>query len=215
MTDKIEVLEDIHDAVFDGDIPAATQLVRVALDAGLPPGSILNEGMIPAMDEVGRLYECGDFYLAEMLVAARAMQAGVAVLKPHLLDASVESAGRVVIGTVKGDMHDIGKNLVAMMLEGAGYEVHDLGTDVHPQRFVAAVQETGPQIVALSALLTTTMANMRATLDALETAGVRRDVKVIVGGAPVTESYAHTIGADGYTADASQVAALVRGLLAV
>jgi 5-methyltetrahydrofolate--homocysteine methyltransferase len=165
------------------------------------------------MDEVGGMYECGEFYLAEMLVAARAMQAGVAVLQPHLREANAKATGRVVIGTVKGDMHDIGKNLVGMMLEGAGFLVHDLGTDVHPQRFVDAIQSYQPDIVALSALLTTTMANMKVTLDAFESAGVRNKVKVMVGGAPVNDAFAKQIGADGYTADASQVAALARSLV--
>jgi 5-methyltetrahydrofolate--homocysteine methyltransferase len=207
-------LQDVYDAVLDGDTPGTEAMVRDALAAGERAEVILNQAMIPALEEVGQLFEDGEYYLAEMLVSARAMQAGVALLRPHLLDAKVESAGKVVIGTVKGDMHDIGKNLVGMMLEGAGYEVTDLGTDVAPQRFIAAIEEGQAQVIALSALLTTTMSNMKVTLDAFNAAGVRGRVKVIVGGAPVTESYAQQIGADGYTADASQVVPLVRALLA-
>ncbi|MGL4647958.1 MAG: cobalamin B12-binding domain-containing protein [Caldilineaceae bacterium] len=208
-----ELLADLQAAILDGDGSEVAALVQDALNAGHNPAHLLNNTMIPAMDIVGEKYECGDFYLAEMLVSARAMQAGVLVLRPHLLDANVKAVGTVVMGTVKGDMHDIGKNLVVMMLEGAGFEVHDLGTDVHPQRFVEAVRERQPQVVALSALLTTTMANMKGTVDALVEAGLRQNVKVIVGGAPVTHAYAQAIGADGYTADASQAAALVHSLI--
>lgn len=209
-----EQLQEVYDAVLDGDTPGTEAMVRHALADGVAASAILNQAMIPALEEVGVLFENGEYYLAEMLVSARAMQAGVGLLRPHLLDANVASAGRVVIGTVKGDMHDIGKNLVGMMLQGAGYEVTDLGTDVSPQRFIAAIEAGQAQVVALSALLTTTMANMKVTIDALGAAGVRDQVKVIVGGAPVTDSYAHQIGADGYTADASQVVPLVRTLLA-
>ena len=207
-------LQDVYDAVLDGDTPGTEAMVRAALAGGERAEVVLNQAMIPALEEVGQLFEDGEYYLAEMLVSARAMQAGVALLRPHLLAAKVESAGKVVIGTVKGDMHDIGKSLVGMMLEGAGYEVTDLGTDVTPQRFIAAIEGGQAQIVALSALLTTTMSNMKVTLDAFAHAGVRDRIKVIVGGAPVTESYAQAIGADGYTADASQVVPLVRSLLA-
>jgi 5-methyltetrahydrofolate--homocysteine methyltransferase len=207
-----ERLQAIYDAVLEGDIPATQQGVVAALAANEAPDAILNQAMVAAMDAVGERYECGEYYLAEMLVAARAMQAGVTVLRPHLAASHVQSAGRVVLGTVKGDMHDIGKNLVGMMLEGAGFEVYDLGADVAPQRFVQAVQERQPDIVALSALLTTTMANMKITIDALTAAGLRHKVKVIVGGAPVNQEYAAQIGADGYTRDASQAAGLARSL---
>lgn len=208
-----EILEDIYDSILDGDLAGTTDAVTKAIAANLGAERILNDAMIPAMDKVGEQYECGEFYLAEMLVSARAMQAGVGLLRPHLRQANVQSTGKVVIGTVKGDMHDIGKNLVAMILEGAGFDVVDLGTDVSPQRFVTAVQETAPNIVALSALLTTTMANMKATVDALSVAGLRGQVKVIVGGAPVNEAYAAQIGADGYSQDASQAAALARSMM--
>ncbi len=208
-----EIFEKIHESILEGDNPGAQAAVKQALASGYTAQEILNDAMIPAMDEVGKQYECGEFYLAEMLVAAKAMQASVALLRPYLREANVESTGKVIIGTVKGDLHDIGKNLVAMILEGAGFEVIDLGTDVSPQRFVAAVQENSPHIVALSALLTTTMSNMKATVDALTAAGVRSQVKVMIGGAPVNDEYALHIGADGYTPDASQAVALARSLV--
>lgn len=166
------------------------------------------------MAEVGRRFEEGDYFVPELLIAAHAMQAGLASLKPHLQQGELKAAGTVVIGTVKGDLHDIGKNLVAMMLEGAGFEVIDLGADVPPEKFVDAVRTNGAQIVAMSALLTTTMPNMKATLDALQAAGIRQQVKVMVGGAPVTDSYASQIGADGFAPDASRAVHLARSLLA-
>jgi len=175
-------------------------------------GDLHNKALIAAMDEVGRRYEEGDFFVPEMLIAARAMQSGLHVLKPHLVQGDVGSAGKIVIGTVKGDLHDIGKNLVAMMLEGAGFEVIDLGTDVDPQRFVQSAKD-GAQVIGLSALLTTTMSNMAVTIDALKQAGVRDQVKVIVGGAPVTAEFAKQIGADGFAPDASTAARVVRQLL--
>ena len=169
--------------------------------------------MIAAMKEVGRLFEEGDYFVPEMLIAARAMQAGMALLKPHLLSSEVKSAGRVAIGTVKGDLHDIGKNLVALMLEGAGFEVIDLGVDVPPEKFVDAITNSGADIVAFSALLTTTMPNMKVTIDAIQAAGLRDKVKVIIGGAPVTQAYADQIGADGYSADASRAVSLAKSLM--
>ena len=210
-----ELLDAVYAAVLDGDIPGAPATVRAALDGGLDAETILREGMIAAMTKVGELYECGDFYVAEMFTSAKALQAALVVLRPLLQQAQVEAAGTVVIGTVKGDMHDIGKNLVTMMLEGAGYAVHDLGADVHPSRFVAAVTELQPDIVALSALLTTTMPSMQATIDALAAAGLRDRVKVMIGGAPVNEEYAEHIGADGYAQDASQAVALAKALMSV
>jgi 5-methyltetrahydrofolate--homocysteine methyltransferase len=166
------------------------------------------------MDEVGRRFEEGDFFVPEMLIAARAMQAGLGFLKPYLQESDIKSAGTVAIGTVKGDLHDIGKNLVGMMLEGAGFEVKDLGVDVSPESFVQAVQQ-GAQVVGMSALLTTTMGNMQRTIEALNQAGVREQVKVVIGGAPVTEDYAAKIGADGYAPDASSATRVVRSLLSV
>jgi 5-methyltetrahydrofolate--homocysteine methyltransferase len=165
------------------------------------------------MAEVGRLFESGEFYVPEMLVSARAMQTGMAVLKPHLIEANIQPAGKVAIGTVKGDLHDIGKNLVVMMLEGAGFEIQDLGTDVAPEKFVAAVQVGGVDILALSALLSTTMFYMKATIDALNDAGVRRQIKVMIGGAPITDEYSRQIGADGFAPDASRAVTLAKLLL--
>ena len=210
-----ELLDAIFDAVMDGDIPGAPATVQAALDGGLDAETILRDGMIAAMTRVGELYECGDYYVAEMFTSAKALQAALTVLRPMLQQSQVQATGTVVIGTVKGDMHDIGKNLVTMMLEGAGYAVHDLGADVHPSRFVAAVEEVHPDLVALSALLTTTMPSMQATVDALTTAGLRARVKVMIGGAPVNEEYAEHIGADGYAQDASQAVSLANALMQV
>ncbi len=210
---EVSTLDDLFDAVLDGDMGAVPRLVQCALDEGVPAAEILEEGLIAAMDEVGCLFEEGEYFVPEMLIGARAMKAGLAVLKPHLMDSGVKAAGKVVLGTVAGDMHDIGKNLVAMMLEGAGFEIVDLGTDVDPERFVAAVRE-GTDLLGLSALLTTTLPNLTETLKALEAAGIRNTVKVMVGGAPVTADYARKIGADGYAPDASQAVALAKSLMA-
>jgi 5-methyltetrahydrofolate--homocysteine methyltransferase len=165
------------------------------------------------MAEVGKRFEEGEFYVPEMLIAARAMQSGLALLKPHLQQTDLQSSGKVVIGTVKGDLHDIGKNLVAMMLEGAGFEIIDLGTDVSPDKFVAAAREHQADFVAMSALLTTTMPNMKVTIDALQAAGIRQQVKVLIGGAPVTENFVRQVGADGYAPDASRAVAVAKSLL--
>lgn len=208
-----ELLDALFAAILDGDIPGAPGAVQAALDAGLEPERILNEGMIAAMSRVGELYECGDYYVAEMFTSAKALQAALAILRPRLLQSQVQAVGTVVIGTVKGDMHDIGKNLVTMMLEGAGFTVYDLGPDVHPSRFVTAVLEHKPDIVALSALLTTTMPAMQTTIDALAAAGLREQVKIIVGGAPVNNEYAEHIHADGYAPDASQAVTLAKALV--
>lgn len=206
-------LQEVFNAILDGQQNAVPTAVQAAIDAGIDLSRILNNGMISAMAEVGRRFEEGEYFVPEMLVSARAMQAGLAILKPHLAQSNILSTGKVVIGTVKGDLHDIGKNLVAMMLEGAGFEVLDLGTDVAPEKFVAAVKSNHPDLLALSALLTTTMSNMKATLDALQAEGVREQVKVIIGGAPVTEAYARQIGADGYSPDASRAATLAKALV--
>ena len=208
-----EHVKKIYAGILEGQHKQVAADVQAALDAGADPAELLNKGMIAAMAEVGRLFEIGEYYVPEMLIAARAMQAGLAILKPHLLEADVKSAGKVAIGTVKGDLHDIGKNLVSMMLEGAGFEIKDLGTDVTPEKFVDAVKTGGVDIIALSALLTTTMPNMKATIEALKTAGIREKVKVMIGGAPVTDSYAQQIGADGYAPDASRAVALAKSLL--
>jgi len=207
------ILQNLYDAIMNGEANSTPGLVNQALNQGLPASQILNEGMIAAMNHVGMLFEEGEFFVPEMLIAARAMQAGLAVLKPHLAEAEVKAAGRVVAGTVKGDLHDIGKNLVCMLLEGAGFEIIDLGTDVAPEKFVQVVQEGRADVVALSALLTTTMPNMKATIEALNNAGVRGNVKVMIGGAPVTQAYADQIGADGYAPDASRAVALAKSLM--
>jgi 5-methyltetrahydrofolate--homocysteine methyltransferase len=205
-------LKQIFDNVIEGAAPAVEAGVKEALAAGVAADVILKEALIAAMDEVGKQYEEGEIFVPEMLIAARAMQAGLSLLKPHLVGSGTESAGKVAIGTVKGDLHDIGKNLVAMMLEGAGFEIIDLGVDVPPQAFVDAVGK-GATVIGMSALLTTTMSNMGVTVEALKAAGLRDKVKVMVGGAPVTQEFANQIGADGFAADASSATRVARELL--
>ncbi len=207
-----QIIKEIYTGILEGQHKVVEAKVRTALESGVNPKELLDNGMIAAMAEVGRLFEIGEYYVPEMLISARAMQFGLAVLKPHLKEANVQPAGKVAIGTVKGDLHDIGKNLVAMMLEGAGFEIMDLGTDVAPDKFVAAVQ-SGANLVALSALLTTTMPNMKLIIEGLKTAGLRDKVKVMIGGAPVTDSYAAQIGADGYAPDASRAVNLAKSLV--
>ncbi len=208
-----EILKSISEAVVAGEKADVELGVRRALEARVPPGEILNDGLIAAMSLVGDAFEGGKIYVPEMLVAARAMQAGLTLLKPQLIQAGVPAVGKVVLGTVKGDLHDIGKSLVGMMLEGAGFEVIDLGTDVGPDKFAEAVRTHKPQLVGMSALLTTTMQKMKSTLEALEDLGVRSQVKVMVGGAPLTDAFAKEIGADGYAADASRAVTLAKSLL--
>ncbi|MFN2168683.1 MAG: corrinoid protein [Anaerolineae bacterium] len=207
-------LEAIYEAVMEGDASGAATKVEAALAAGVPPSDILNKGCIAAMGEVGRLFEEGEMFVPEMLIAARAMQAGMNILKPYLAEGEITSAGKIIVGTVSGDLHDIGKNLVGMMMEGAGFEVVDLGTDVKPEAFVAGVQEHAPDLIGMSALLTTTMPAMKATVEALTEAGLRDQVKVLIGGAPVTQNFADGIGADGYAPDASSAARKAKELLA-
>ena len=207
--------QDLFNSILDGDVAGTAAGVNQALEAKDDPAEILNQGMIAAMKEVGRLFEEGEYYVPEMLIAARAMKAGLVILKPHLVDSGIEPAGTIAVGTVKGDLHDIGKNLVAMMLEGAGFAIMDLGTDVAPEKFVAAIQDDGVDVVALSALLTTTMPSMKATIEAIDSAGLRENVKVIVGGAPVTQEYATQIGADGFAADASGAVTVTESLLGI
>lgn len=199
-----EVLKQIYQGVLDGNIDMVTTGVQTALDKKVTAEVILKQSMMASMAEVGQLFEDGEYFVPELLVAARAMQGGLEILKPILAEEDVEPIGKVVTGTVKGDLHDIGKNLVGIMMEGVGFEIIDIGTDVSPEKFVEAVRESGAQVVALSALLTTTMANMPNTIKAFEEAGLRDTVKIMVGGAPVTEEYAKKIGADGYAPDASQ-----------
>jgi 5-methyltetrahydrofolate--homocysteine methyltransferase len=205
--------QSLFNAVVNGDNESVAAGVRAALAEGVPAADVLNGTLIPAMDEVGRLFELRDFYIPEMMAAASAMAAGVAELKPLLAGATARSAGRVAFGTVKGDLHDMGKNLVTMMLEGAGFEVLDLGVDVPSEQFVHAAQ-TGSQLICLSAMLTTTMRAMKLTIDALQAAGVRDQVKVLVGGAPLSEDYAQKIGADGFARDAGTAVREAKRLLA-
>lgn len=208
-----QVIDEIYQGVIEGQNALVAQKVEQALQDGVNAGDILNQGMIPAMAEVGRLFEACEYFVPEMLIAARAMQAGLALLKPHLQQSDVQSSGKVVIGTVKGDLHDIGKNLVSMMLEGAGFEIVDLGTDVPADKFVAAAREEGADVVAMSALLTTTMPNMKVTIDALQAAGLRQKVKVLIGGAPITEQFVKQVGADGFAPDASRAVAVAKSLV--
>jgi 5-methyltetrahydrofolate--homocysteine methyltransferase len=208
-----KILEQIKDCILSFDRDSITARIQEALDTGIQPEKILNEGMIAAMNEVGRLFEEGEFFVPEMLMAAKTMQTGMTVLKPQLMQAGITSAGKVVLGTVQGDLHDIGKNLVGMMLEGGGYEVVDLGVDVPPERFVEAAQTGNPNIIALSALLTTTMQSMKSTIDALTKSGIRNTIKIMVGGAPLTDEYARGIGADGYAPDASRAVKLAKLLI--
>lgn len=205
-------LTDIYQAVLRGDMTSATEHVQTALDQDVGAEAILHQGLIPAMEEVGKLFEEGEYFVPEMLISARAMQASLGILKPLLVDADVKPTGKVAIGTVKGDLHDIGKNLVAMMLEGGGFEIIDLGTDVSPEKYIDAIHREEVDIVGMSALLTTTMPNMGMTIQSISEAGLRDQVKIIVGGAPVTAAYADSIGADGFAPDASQAVSLARKL---
>lgn len=206
-------IESIYKGVIRGDAASVQQDMQAAIDAGIAAEEILKQGLIPAMQEVGDLFEKGEYFVPEMLISARAMQSGLELLKPLLMSAEVQSTGKVVLGTVQGDLHDIGKNLVGMMLEGAGFELIDLGADVSPEKFSQAVREHQPDILAMSALLTTTMPAMKTTIDALEEAGLRSQVKVMVGGAPITDEYANQIGADGFAPDASRAASLATRLV--
>ena len=208
-----KIVREIYDAVVNGNANTVKLKVQAALDADVNIETLLNEGMIAPMKEVGQLFESGEYFVPEMLISARAMQAGMVLLRPVLISKDIKPLGKVVIGTVKGDLHDIGKNLVSMMLEGAGFEMVDLGTDVSPEKFLEAIQTHKPDIVGISALLTTTMTNIDKTLRFFEQNKVRSQVKVIIGGAPVTQVYADTIGADGYSPDASQATLLAKRLM--
>ncbi len=206
-----QIVQQIFQGIIEGNQEQVSESVDAALASGVSARTILDEGMLAAMAEVGRQFEEGECYVPEMLISARAMKAGLAKLQPSLKETNVQATGLVALGTVKGDLHDMGKNLVGMMLEGAGFKVKDLGVDVPPEKFVAAADEV--DVIGLSALLTTTMGNMKNTLEALDAAGKRPKVKVMVGGAPVTEDFARQIGADGYASDASRAVALAKSLL--
>ena len=205
-------LSELYDAILTGNAPKAEEVTKAALEEKTDPTELLGKYMIPAMDEVGKRFECNEYFVPELLIAARAMKVAMALMAPALAEAGAEPAGRVVIGTVQGDLHDIGKNLVGSMLEGAGFEVVDLGVDVSADKFIEAAQEKEGSLVALSALLTTTMTQMKAVVEKLEADGVRDKYKVMIGGAPITQQYADEIGADGYSDNASAAVALARKL---
>jgi 5-methyltetrahydrofolate--homocysteine methyltransferase len=207
-------LDKLPEAVIEGDWKVAAAVTQAAIAAGVTPLAIVTKYLVPAMDEVGRRFECEEYFVPEMLLSARAMKASMEIVRPLLVATGAEPVGRVVIGTVKGDLHDIGKNLVASMLEGGGFEVIDLGADVAPQRFIEAAATRHANLVALSALLTVTMPSMKTTIDAFETAGLREKVRIMVGGAPVTQQYAEAIGADGFGESATAAVALARKLVA-
>ncbi len=206
------MLDKIKQAVLAGEMEGIAELTNQALAQGIKAGEILNQALTPAMDIVGREYEDGDRYIPEMLISAETMKGAVLVLKPLLVEAGVEARGKLVIGTVEGDLHDIGKDLVAMMVEGAGFEVINLGAEITAEQFVNAVKEHKPNIIGMSALLTTTMIHMPEVIDALKQAGLRDQVKVMIGGAPVTQEYADKIGADGYAPDAASATKLAKSL---
>ncbi len=207
-------LEKLHEAVIEGDWKTAVAVTEAAIAAGVTPLMIVNGCLVPAMAEVGRRYECEEYFVPELLLAARAMKASMQMVRPLLAATGAQPVGRVVIGTVKGDLHDIGKNLVAALLEGGGFEVIDLGADVAPERFIEAAASRHAELVALSALLTVTMTSMKTTIDAFRAAGLREKVKIMVGGAPVTQQYCDAIGADGYGESAGAAVALARKLVA-
>jgi len=208
-------LQKLYDAVLNGDQKTSVAVTQEALAAQIDPLELITKYMVPAMDEVGRRFECGDYFVPELLLSARAMKGCLELLRPLLAAQGSQPVARVAIGTVKGDLHDIGKNLVGSLLEGGGFEVFDLGADVAPEKFIQAIRDKGVTIVALSALLTVTMPSMRTTIEALKQAGVRDQVKIMVGGAPVTQQFADEIGADGYSDNASAAVALARRLSAL
>ena len=211
----MDILNEISECMQRGDDAKTAELTQQAIDAGMTASQILTEGLLSGMAIVGRKMGAHEIFLPEVLLAARAMSAGVDLLKPLLVAEDVQSSGKVVLGTMKGDMHDIGKNLVGIMLEGAGYEIVDLGTDVPPERFVEAAESEKASVVGLSALLTTTMTGMKDVVDLIKTKGLHDQIKVIVGGAPLSQAFADEIGADGYGYDANKAVGLVKELTGV
>ena len=209
----MEILAEIKDATIGGDRDRVSELAKQALGEGIEADQIIQDGLTDAMRVVGKEYAVGSLYIPEMLIAARAMKTGLEIVKPFLVGGKVKSIAKMVLGTVQGDLHDIGKNLVGMMLEGSGVEVIDLGIDVSPEMFVEAVKTHQPEFVGLSSLLTTTMGSMKLSIETLEQAGLRQSVKVLVGGAPVTRQFAHQIGADGYGENASQAVDRIKEFL--
>ncbi|MBU2611230.1 MAG: corrinoid protein [Chloroflexi bacterium] len=210
----LNLLKQMQTDLYDGDMDAVEAATRKAIDDGMSPKEILDDGLIAGMDVVGRDFKAGDLFIPEVLLCARAMHAGLEILRPLLAESGVPAQGKLVIGTVAGDLHDIGKNLVSMMFQGAGFEVIDLGIDVSPEKFVEAVRTENANLVGMSAMLTTTMPSMKAVIDALIEAGLRDKVKVLIGGAPVTAKYAEDIGADSFAPDAGQAVDVARNLLA-
>ena len=208
-------LEGLANSVIRGDRDTAQKLTQEAIDEGVPAQEVLSKGLIAGMDVVGERFKNNEFYVPEVLIAARAMKSGMDIVRPILAETGVEPTGVIAIGTVKGDLHDIGKNLVSMMLEGAGFEVVDMGIDVDPERWVEAVKEQNVSVIGMSALLTTTMPGMKTALEALEAAGLRDQVKAMIGGAPITQNYADEIGADGYAPDAASAVDKAKELLGI
>ncbi len=209
----MEDLKPLYEAIVTGDARTSRSFTEKALAAGVAPLKLVNDCMIPAMSEVGQKFECNEYFVPELLLSARAMKSALDLIRPLLVATGAQPTGRVAIGTVKGDLHDIGKNLVAAMLEGGGFEVIDLGVNVTPEQFIATVREKGANIIAMSALLTTTMPSMKTTIEAIKAAGVRDQVKVLIGGAPITQKYADEIGADGYSESAVGAVALAKKAL--
>jgi 5-methyltetrahydrofolate--homocysteine methyltransferase len=205
-----EILEEISTAVIEGELDDIEDLTEDALDDGISAEDILNKGLMPGMDYVGVEFKAGNMFVPEVLRSAKTMQSSMDILKPLLAESGVSMVGRVLLGTVKGDLHDIGKNLVGMMCEGAGFEVKDIGKDIAPESFVEAVKEFEPDVLGMSALLTTTMRSMESTIKVLEEAGVRDKVKIMIGGAPVTQAFCDQIGADGYASNAAAAAELAK-----
>jgi methylmalonyl-CoA mutase cobalamin-binding domain/chain len=213
MSRKQELLDELYEHVIDGEAQPTVALTNEGLALGMDPLTLLFEAMIPALEEVGRLFEIGEYFVPEMLIAARAMAGAMDILKPLIAQTGAKPIGTFVMGTVKGDIHDIGKNLCNIMLEGAGFEVIDLGVNVSPARFVEAIQEHHPQVVGMSAFLTTTMPMFKTNIEAIAEAGLRDQVKILVGGAPVTQEYCEIVGADGYAPDASATVRLTKRLI--
>ena len=212
MSESAPNIDELYQAILTGDAETAIKVTEAALANDVDPTELVNTQMIPAMDEVGRRFEANEYFVPELLIAARAMKGALKLLQPKLAEQGVEPVGRVVIGTVKGDLHDIGKGLVASMLEGGGFNVIDLGTDVSAEKFVETAKENNAQIIALSALLTTTMLSMKDVIQAVKDAGMEQQCKVMVGGAPVNQQFADSIGADGYCTNANAAVAMARNL---
>jgi 5-methyltetrahydrofolate--homocysteine methyltransferase len=208
-------LKELAEYLINGKAPKVAELTKGALAEGILPEKILNEGLIAGMNVVGQKFKACEFYVPEVLIAARAMKGAMEILKPKLLEAGVKPIARIAIGTVKGDLHDIGKNLVSMMLQGAGFEIVDLGVDVTPEKYINTIKEQNVDMIGMSALLTTTMPSMKTTLKAMNEAGIRNKVKVMIGGAPITQSYANEIGADGYAPDAASAVEKAKELLKI